>query len=482
MDLPDEYISEMKQLLGDELDDYLSSFSSPRLYGLRVNISKISTEEFEKISPFPIRKIPYISNGYFYDGDTYQPALHPYYYAGLYYLQDPSAMTPASRLHIDPGDKILDLCAAPGGKATELAARLMTAGDGRSGDGILVANDISASRAKALQKNIELFGVKSVLITAEYPQKLSEVFCGYFDKILIDAPCSGEGMFRKDPSMIRAWTPDSPEKYARLQRDIVRHALSMLAPGGELLYSTCTFSSVEDEGTVEYILSLDPSLHLADIEGYEGFSHGRTDKKAGLEKCVRIFPHKMEGEGHFLALFKKDGAADSSDSEAAVNDAQSHQRSRNNTASSRSSGKISEEEKALWHEFADNLESKWSDNNIEAGNSKLYYMNEDLRKITGLRFLRNGLYLGECKKKRFEPSQALAMSLKKHEYKNCLDMASSDSRVIRYLKGETITVSGEEDNIKDGYVLVCVDGFPLGWGKKSAARIKNKYHSGWRMV
>ena len=197
MELPQKFCEEMKRLLGDEYEAYLSSMEEHRKYGLRVNTAKISVQEFEQISPFRLTPIPYVDNGFYYE-ESEQPAKHPYYFAGLYYLQDPSAMTPASRLPVEKGDVVLDLCAAPGGKATELAAKL-------NGTGLLIANDISSKRAKALLKNIELFGVENSFIVTEYPARLRDYFTGFFDKILIDAPCSGEGMFRKDPSMIKAW-------------------------------------------------------------------------------------------------------------------------------------------------------------------------------------------------------------------------------------------------------------------------------------
>ena len=183
MELPVAFCEEMKRILGDEYDAYLQSMQEKRKYGLRVNTGKISVEDFVKISPFPLTPIPYVKNGFYYDGEMYQPAKHPYYFAGLYYLQDPSAMTPASRLPVEEGDVVLDLCAAPGGKATELAARLR-------GTGLLIANDISSKRAKALLKNIELFGVENSFIVTEYPKKLAEFFTGFFDKFLIDASCS----------------------------------------------------------------------------------------------------------------------------------------------------------------------------------------------------------------------------------------------------------------------------------------------------
>ncbi len=196
MNLPASFEEKMQSLLGEEMDAYLACYEEPRYYGLRVNTGKISVEEFQKICPFEITPIPWIENGFYYDGENISPAKHPYYFAGLYYLQEPSAMTPANRLPVEPGDKVLDLCAAPGGKATELGVRLR-------GEGLLAANDISSSRAKGLLKNIEVFGIGNILVLSEEPGKLEPYFTEYFDKILIDAPCSGEGMFRKDKKMVK---------------------------------------------------------------------------------------------------------------------------------------------------------------------------------------------------------------------------------------------------------------------------------------
>ena len=462
MELPVQFCEEMKRILGDEYDAYLQSMQDSRRFGLRVNTAKLSVEEFLRIAPFPLTPIPYVDNGFFYDGEAVQPAKHPYYFAGLYYLQDPSAMTPASRLPIEEGDVVLDLCAAPGGKATELAAKL-------KGTGLLVANDISAKRAKALLKNIELFGVENSFVVTEYPQKLTACFEGFFDKILIDAPCSGEGMFRKDPAMVKAWEQNGPEFYASLQEDILRHALPMLKAGGMLLYSTCTFSPLENEGTVEKILAMDPDMELAEIEGYEGFAPGMPELIGSgdetIRRCVRIFPHRLEGEGHFLALFrKKEGAG------GAVTSCQQMRNA------------LKGEEWELWEDFAKNLKRTFESQYLESKNGMVYYMPKELPRLRGLRFLRSGLFMGEMKKKRFEPSQSLAMALTCEDYGNCLLLSSEDERVVRYLKGETLVLSDTEAEAPDGWQLVCVDGFPLGWGKKNRMSLKNKYHSGWRLM
>lgn len=460
MELPVQFCVEMKRILGDEYEAYLASMEDTRKYGLRVNTAKISVEEFERIAPFPLRKIPYIQNGFYYDAEV-QPAKHPYYFAGLYYLQDPSAMTPASRLPVEEGDAVLDLCAAPGGKATELAAKL-------HGTGLLIANDISSKRAKALLKNIELSGVENSFIVTEYPQKLREYFDGFFDRILIDAPCSGEGMFRKDPAMVKAWERSGPEDYAKLQEEILHQALPMLKPGGSLLYSTCTFSPLEDEGTVEKILAMDADLELVTMEGYEGFAEGDPSligsSDESIRRCVRIFPHRMDGEGHFLALFHKKGEKDTSSAHRVMRKG------------------LRGEEKKLFEEFAGQTKRTWEPGRLESKNGMIYYMPEILPQMRGLRFLRSGLFLGEVKKKRFEPSQSLAMALTSEQYANCLKLSLRDERVVRYLKGETLTLEEEEAEAPDGWQLVCVDGYPLGWGKKNKYTLKNKYHSGWRMM
>ncbi len=460
MELPVQFCEEMRRILGDEYEAYLASMEDTRKYGLRVNTAKISVEEFERIAPFPLRRIPYIRNGFYYDAEV-QPAKHPYYFAGLYYLQDPSAMTPASRLPLEEGDAVLDLCAAPGGKATELAARL-------HGTGILIANDISSKRAKALLKNIELSGVENSFIVTEYPQKLREYFDGFFDRILIDAPCSGEGMFRKDPAMVKAWEKSGPADYAKLQEQIVSQALPMLKAGGSLLYSTCTFSPLEDEGTVEKILAMDSDLELVSMEGYEGFAEGNPSligsSDEHIRRCVRIFPHRMDGEGHFLALFHKKGERDTSSVHRVVRNG------------------LKGEEKRLFEDFARQVRRIWEPERLESKNGMIYYMPEILPRMRGLRFLRSGLFLGEVKKNRFEPSQSLAMALRSDQYDNCFRLSVQDDRVARYLKGETLTLTGQETEAPDGWQLVCVDGYPLGWGKKNKNTLKNKYHSGWRMM
>ena len=510
--LPREFEIKMKKLLGAEYEEFLASYDRPRNFGLRVNVDKISMEEFEKKASFHLTKIPWTENGYYYEEQD-MPARHPFYYAGLYYLQEPSAMTPASRLVSQPGDRVLDLCAAPGGKATELGARL-------HGKGVLVANDISASRAKALLKNVEVFGIRNSFIVNEVPAKLAENFPEFFDKILVDAPCSGEGMFRKDPAVAKVWDGNKPFECAKQQKEIITRAAQMLAPGGDLLYSTCTFSPEENEQVIQFLLDSREDMEIREIKPFDGFAPGRPEvayegwdseesdnRKTGsadLKKCVRIWPHKMAGEGHFLALLHKrapeEATGEQKNDRAVSNNSETTVDEHKNQVQ----GDISDikgigkpETKALTEFFADvSMEMNWKQ--VEVRKGQVYLVPEALGARKGLVFLRNGLYLGEIRKDRFEPSQSFAMALKKKEYTAVIDLDYSDMRVEKYLRGETLDVddivaknlqaASEADlpkavgkRLEKGWQLVCVNGYPLGWGKLVNGTLKNKYHAGWRM-
>ncbi|GKX28937.1 methylase [Vallitalea longa] len=455
MILPEIYLARMKELLKDEYNDYITSFDKERYYGLRINNLKIDTTDFVKLSPFNLDKIHWTSNGYYY-GNNDKPSKHPYYYAGLYYLQEPSAMTPAELFKIDLNDKVLDLCAAPGGKSTELGAKL-------KGTGVLVCNDISASRAKALLKNIELSGISNSLVLSETPEKLSSYFPEYFDKILIDAPCSGEGMFRKDTSMIKNWSEESVKNYSNIQRTILPHAASMLKSGGYMMYSTCTFSPEENEQTISRFLNDHKEFELVDLPDFKGFDRGRSEYAFGYEydfsKAVRLWPHKIKGEGHFVALlYKKDEAS-------------SYRCKIYNS-------NIKEKDIELFSKFKKEfLNIDFDIKRLSIIKDKLYYMPDEIPSLKGLRLLRTGLYLGDIKKNRFEPSQALASSLKIKQFNNVIDLEVNDDKVIRYLKGETLQLQG-----MNGWNLICVDNYPLGFAKKSNNLLKNKYYSGWRWM
>ena len=439
INLPETYIKNMKELLKDEFDSYLDSFNNDRFYGLKINTSKISVEDFLKINPFNLKPIPWTDDGFYFDEND-KPSKHPYYYAGLYYIQEPSAMLPAQVLPIQENDIVLDACAAPGGKSSKLANKLKDTGE-------LIANDISVSRAQVLLKTLETQGHSNYCVMAEDINNIN--LENTFDKILIDAPCSGEGMFRKQPDLIKSWLEKGNDYYANIQKQIIKKALQLLKDGGELVYSTCTFSKKEDEDIIEYALSICPELQVLPIKACDGFMPGITEK---TKNCVRLYPHKINGEGHFVALLKKGNGKI------------------NNTSSTNITCLPKDE-------FFNNINKKYSNGSFILRNNKLYFEPTTSINKKGLRILRSGLYLGEYKHNKFEPSEALAMSLKKDEYNNILDFELNDERVLKYLKCETLDV---KDKYVSGYVLVCVDSYPLGFGKVDKGILKNKYPANYR--
>ena len=468
-DLPQSFLDSMKEILGEDYEAFLAGFDGQRQYGLRVNTLKMNLEEFERIAPFHLKKVPWISNGYFYEAEDV-PAKHPFYSAGLYYLQEPSAMTPASRLKVQPGERVLDLCAAPGGKATELGAALQ-------GEGLLVANDINTARARALLRNLELFGISNSFVTNEPPHVLAERFPEFFHKIMVDAPCSGEGMFRKNPAVVDSWQEKGPEYFSKLQREIIVQAADMLLPGGMMFYSTCTFSPLENEKTITHLLKERPDKEVIPMEDYEGFAEGLTSYRGEVfdescKLCRRIWPHKMSGEGHFMALLhKKNGTPQ-----------QVQQTVSQSSIWWEKCKGLNKEQKAAAEDFFSHVNIAYDEKRIDVRGDNLYYLPAPKYDGRGLHFLRNGLFMGEFKKKRFEPSQPFALALHAQDFDQVLDFPADDERLSRYLRGETLDVSdliaGEKK--RKGWQLVMVAGHPLGFGKPLNNNLKNKYPAGWR--
>ncbi len=455
--LPEEFSLQMRELLGEEAESFFRTYEQEGYEGIRLNTRKTDGRDL----PFPLQKVPWTGNGYYVGADL-PVSGHPFYYAGLYYIQEPSAMLPAEELGVCPGERVLDLCAAPGGKATELSLALQ-------GEGLLIANDVSASRAKALLKNLTVWGAPNTCVSAETPQRLADVFGCCFDKILVDAPCSGEGMFRRKPSLTASWREKGPAAYAPLQKEILSCAVRMLKPGGMLAYSTCTFSREENEAVISDALEHFPDLTPAWPQMSEGFVRGTGGPL--LKRCVRLYPHRVRGEGHFLALLQKTPSV--SEKSMALPPC-----SEEEIAESRA-----QMPRAV-QDFLARLPKKFLQN----------YRYEQIRdqclfvppyQLPKLRYLRTGVLLGTLKQQRFEPSEALSLLLTQHDFDAVLSLSAEDPRTVRYLKGETIALSGREcaalSQAEDGWILVCVGGHGLGWGKYAGGNLKNKYFPAWRM-
>lgn len=547
--LPAPFEAKMKSLLGDEFDPFKRSYDQIPHAGIRVNTLKIGISDFMKLSPFELEPIPWCKTG-FYVKEGARPGLHPYYHTGLYYIQEPSAMAPVELLGVEPGDRVLDLCAAPGGKSTQIAAKL-------SGSGHLVSNDLHPDRTKALAKNLEMYGVRNALVLNESPERIAEAFPHYFNKILIDAPCSGEGMFRKDEDMLKYWEESSPLKYAAMQKEILASAAKMLIAGGTMVYSTCTFSPEENEGMIAAFLKDHSEFSVVPIGNSEWFSPGEAAwlEKHGLPEfgldgredaafiaqtagTGRLWPHRVKGEGHFMAVLRKNsgpeedglpyetdisggGAERNRDAFIAAAPAggkhhsktarpedgrlKSRQRAagmnrdggRNERAArtgkrrdrmARGDNLSGSELLGTFHEFvAGQLHL-----DITNGYPVLYGQNIYLspipeERLKGLKTVRAGWYMGQVKNGRFVPGHPLATALRPEEAGRVISLSSQDGEAVRYLKGETLEIAEERVRLcnesitsNKGYVLVCIDGYPAGWGKWQSGLLKNEYPAGWR--
>ncbi len=439
----------MKELLKDDFGNYTKSFEKDYYRGLRANTLKIKREDLKTILNEKLDDVKWCEDGLYFE-KNFSPAKTPYYKAGLFYIQEPSAMLPVEILNVQEGDYVLDLCGAPGGKSTQIASKL-------NDTGLLVSNDYSASRAKIMAKNLELMGVKNCTVLAEEQSKLKMRFESFFDKILVDAPCSGEGMFRKDSSLINNWSEDEVIKYCTIQKDLLNNAKDMLKKDGILVYSTCTLNTNENEKVIDEFLEENKNFELQSIQHDDlQISKGFTENTIhDLKKTARVLPHKNKGEGHFIAKLKKnsDDIKKQTDDKFLKVD------------------KISNIQ--LFNDFVkENLkEDIFSEDFLfKLHGTSLFMVHKNLYNMKNVRVIRSGFHLGELKKNRFEPSQSLAYALKMNQFKNVLNLSIDDNRVQKYLKGETIECDDE-----NGLMLVCFEGYPLGFGKASKNKIKNKY-------
>lgn len=459
MNLPIEFEKKMKAFLGNEWDDFLYSYDNNRFQALRFNTLKVQSPE-ERMRILKTLKISSDKRGswanaaYYFD-ENVRPGKHPYHEMGLYYIQEPSAMSAAALLAPKPGMRVLDLCAAPGGKSTQLATYL---GD----SGLLVSNEINTQRSRILSQNIERMGIKNAIVTNEDSFVLASHFPGFFNAIQVDAPCSGEGMFRKLPEAIEQWSMENVAICAARQKEILDNAAVMLKPGGVIVYSTCTFSKEENEDVIEYFL-----------ERYPDFT---------LEEMERFWPHKVDGEGHFVAKLVRRGCVDTD--LKADRKTQKNKNSKNRKNETKPA--LTKENMKLLSEFLDETISE--DMAAWIKNSRLVMFGEQLYRlpdmevdIKGLKVQRAGLHIGEFKKQRFEPSHSLALALKLNDAKNVVKLTCDNPQTIGFFNGQSVMLSDEQAaECKKGWALVCVDGYPAGWGKVNGAQVKNHYPKGLR--
>lgn len=445
--LDNKFLDNMKYILGNEYDDYINSFNNTFHRGLRANTLKISKEDLKKILCDEFESINWCDDGMYFKS-TFRPAKSYYYNAGLFYIQEPSAMAPVEILNVEKGDFVLDMCGAPGGKSTQISSKL-------KGSGLLISNDYSVSRAKVMAKNLELMGASNYIVLAEEQSKLRNRFINFFDKILVDAPCSGEGMFRKDFDLIKNWSEDTVVKYSQLQENLLNNAKDMLKKDGIIVYSTCTLNLEENEKVIENFLKTNKEFSLLEIDVEKsniskGFGSLTSTE---LNKTARILPHKHRGEGHFIAKLKKN-----------IGDV-------SNCNTSYKVDKIKNIE--FFYDFIkeyllfDILSDEYE---LKLHGTSLFKVHKSIYDMSKIRVVRSGFYLGELKKNRFEPSQSLALFLKSSQFKTVLKLNYNDIRVEKYLKGETIECGDEKD-----WVLICLENYPLGFGKANNGKIKNKY-------
>ena len=427
--LPQDFLNRMQGQLKEEYPAYLESLERPRAVALRINPLK----GFEGKLHFRLESVPWEPQGFYYDINE-RPGLHPYHEAGVYYLQEASAMAPVVLLDPQKGERVCDLCAAPGGKSTQIAGHM-------AGEGFLLCNEINPKRAKILSRNIERMGIANALVTNEHPQTLANRYPAFFDRVLIDAPCSGEGMFRKEEAAVTDWSLETVGMCARRQAEILDSGAMLVRPGGRLVYSTCTFAPQENEEAVAAFLQRHPEFTPEQVDA-PWFTPGENG-------TFRLWPHKLKGEGHFAAVLRKTNGEETQ-------------------VAFCKEDKLPKE----WLQFAKELGIELPAGKALLFGQSLYWCPEELPDLRGVKVMRPGLELGQVKKDRFEPAHALALWLK--SAKNVHNISAQDPEIARYMNGQTVPSSVR------GWCLVQVDGCSIGWGKGDGNVLKNHYPKGLR--
>ena len=433
MQFPSDFIEKYNNLLGDEAKDFFASFDQEAVSAYRTNPLKKQQKDFPDVIP----ETPW---GH-YGKISGKSADHA---TGLVYSQEPAAQMVAQVAAPAKESRVLDLAAAPGGKSTHLLSYL-------DNTGLLVSNEINPKRSKILVENIERFGARNVVVTNTSADKLAKVFKNYFDTIVFDGPCSGEGMFRKDPDAIQYWHKDYPCELAQLQKDILSDGLKMLAPGGQLIYSTCTWSPEENEGVVAWILENYPNLELVEIPKWNGMRGG-----IDFPETARMYPHHFKGEGQFVAKFQDKRVAE----QARIKEGKSN---------------LNKEQKQLWEDFAKKHLKTDLDGLLQVFGDNLYLLPKGLPDLSKVKIARNGLHLGVFKKKRFEPSFALGIALTSDEVVSSVEL--TQDQFAQYVSGNVVTLDQAQPN---GWYQLLVDGNGFGFAKIVGNTVKNYYPKGLR--
>ncbi len=440
--LPDVFLERMERLLGSEFDAFLAAMQAERTNSLRVNTLKLEPSTLGSLLNTNLERVPWCEAGFYVShearvGSSLAHAL------GLIYVQEASAMAVAQALGSQPGERVLDLCAAPGGKTTHISALMR-------GSGLLVANDFVPSRARILEENLERLGCPGI-VCSEDPARLARAWPAYFDRVLVDAPCSGEGMFRKNPDAAQEWRPELVMACSRRQTEILESSATLLKPGGTLVYSTCTFAPEENEAVIARFLESHLEFELLEITG---FSSGRLEwasDSSELAKTARLWPHLLRGEGHFIAkLVKRDG----DEYHVPLEDVKVP------------SGKT----KSSWLEFAQRYGIPHDE--ITIFRDRIERIHPETPTLKGIKTLRVGTKLAEVKPGRLEPEHALTHALERHASVPALELLPDDPRVAAFLRGESLEVA---EDVPDGWIVVRSHGFGLGWGKRVGRTIKNHY-------
>lgn len=446
-ELAHEYTERMKKLLSSDFDDYMKALEGAPVRAFRVNTEKISVEDFEKINIFSNEKVPYVENAFYLNYDKI--GNHPYHHAGMIYVQEPAAMAPAECVEIQPDWKILDMCAAPGGKSTQLRNKL-------GENGILVSNEIIPSRCKILTGNIERLGLRNSVTTCMDTSRLAKTFPKAFDLVVCDAPCSGEGMFRKEEIAIDEWSPENVIKCAERQTEILENAAKLVADGGYIIYATCTFSLEENEMRINAFLNNHPEFELIPVNErikentVDGICYDGCDC-VNINEARRFYPHTGKGEGQFMAvLHNKIEASDN------------HYKSCNKN-------KIDKTVK----DFLDDTLNDYEETHVLIYNGNPVYFTPDFEVPKGTAFC-CGVTIGEIKKNYILPHHQFFMAMGK-DFKRKINLSADSDEIKKYLHGEEF-----ETDCQNGWAVVTVEGCTLGGVKVVNGRAKNHYPKGLR--